>query len=92
MSKSENFTVRLDADLKRRMKDRPEINWSHLIREHVRAVLDDLDRLDRLASDSQLTHSTIEELAAAIDAGAAERSAADLAGDGEPEAEPTADG
>lgn len=92
MSKTENFTVRLGGDLKRRMKDRPEINWSHLIREHVRAVLDDLDRLDRLADDSQLTHSTIEELAAAIDAAAAERAAADLAGDGEPEAEPTADG
>ena len=79
MSKAENFTVRMDEGLKQRMKDHPEINWSHVIREHVRSVLDDIEQMDQLASDSQLTEEDVEELAAMIDAGAAERTQGDLA-------------
>lgn len=73
MSKAENFTVRMDADLKQRMKAHPEINWSHVIREHVRSMLDDVERMDQLASESDLTKADVEELAAMIDAAAAER-------------------
>jgi hypothetical protein len=80
MSKAENFTVRMDDELKQRMKEHPEINWSHVIREHVRSVIDDLERMDQLASDSQLTEADIEDLAAMIDAAAAERAQEDLAG------------
>jgi len=79
MSRSENFTVRMDEELKRRMKDHPEINWSHVIREHVRSVLDDIERMDRLASGSGLTEDDVEALASVIDAAAADSLRADLA-------------
>lgn len=79
VSKPENFTVRMDEELKRRMKDHPEINWSHVIREHVRSVLDDVERMDRLASGSDLTEEDVEALSAVIDAAAAERLRDDLA-------------
>lgn len=77
MSKAENFTVRMDDDLKRRMKEHPEINWSHVIREHIRGVLDDLERMDELAAESHLSEADIEDLAAMIDAAAAERAQTD---------------
>lgn len=77
MSKVENFTVRMDDDLKRRMKEHPEINWSHVIREHIRGVLDDLERMDELAAESHLSEADIEDLAAMIDAAAAERAQTD---------------
>lgn len=78
MDKAENFTVRMGTDLKQRMKAHPEINWSHVIREHVRSMLDDIERLDQLASDSQLTQADIEELAQSIDEAAAERARRDV--------------
>lgn len=78
MSKAENFTVRMDGELKRRMKDHPEINWSHVIREHVRSMLEDLERMDELTAESRLTEADVEELAAMIDAAAAERARADM--------------
>lgn len=88
MSKAENFTVRMDEDLKKRMKDHPEINWSHVIREHVRSILDDVERMDRLATGSRLTEEDVGELAATIDAAAAERAREDLAA-GDPEGDPS---
>lgn len=81
MSKAENFTLRIDADLKRRMKAHPEINWSHVIREHIRSVLDDIERMDQLAAESELTEADVDDLAAMITAAAAERAQEDLAGD-----------
>lgn len=81
MSKQENFTVRMGEKLKRRMKDHPEINWSHVIREHVRTMLDDLERLDGLAADSRLTEEEAEELGAMITAAATDRARPDMAAD-----------
>lgn len=78
MSKAENFTVRMGDGLKGRMKDHPEINWSHVIREHVRSMLDDIERMDHLASESQLSEESVEELATMIDAAAAERVQKDI--------------
>jgi Arc/MetJ-type ribon-helix-helix transcriptional regulator len=78
MSKAENFTVRMGEDLKRRMKEYPEINWSHVIREHVQSMLEDIEHMNELAADSHLSEEDVEELAAMIDAGAAERAREDL--------------
>lgn len=78
MSKAENFTVRLDGELKQRMKAHPEINWSHVIREHIRSMLDDIERLNELAAESELTDTDVEEVAAAIDAAAVDRARDDL--------------
>lgn len=81
MSKAENFTLRIDADLKQRIKAHPEINWSHVIREHIRSVLGDIERMDQLAAESELTEADVDDLAAMITAAAAERAQEDLAGD-----------
>jgi hypothetical protein len=78
MSKAENFTVRMGEDLKQRMKDHPEINWSHVIREHVHSMLDDIERMNELTANSQLTDNDIDELADMINTAAAERAQADL--------------
>lgn len=78
MSKAENFTVRMNEDLKERMKDHPEINWSHVVREHVRSMLDDVERMNQLASESQLDEVNVEELATMIDTAAAERAQEDI--------------
>lgn len=84
MTKQENFTVRMGAELKQRMKDHPEINWSHVIREHVRSMLDDLEELDELVAGSRLTEEDVEELGAMIDAAASDRVELDMsAEDGE---------
>jgi multidrug resistance efflux pump len=77
MSKAENFTVRMSEDLKQRMKDHPEINWSHVIREHVQSMLDDVERMNELATDSQLSEEDIAELTDMINAAAAERAQED---------------
>lgn len=79
MSKAENFTIRVDEELKDRMKAHPEINWSHVIREHVRGVLEDLERMDELATESTLSEADVEEIAAMIDKAAAERAERNLA-------------
>lgn len=78
MSKAENFTVRMGEDLKQRMKDHPEINWSHIIREHVQSMLDDVERMNELASDSQLSEGDIAELTDMINTAAVERAQEDL--------------
>ncbi|WP_273836923.1 hypothetical protein [Halococcus sp. PRR34] len=91
MSKAENFTVRMDEDLKERMKGHPEINWSHVVREHVRSMLDDVERMNQLASESQLDEESVDELATMINAAAAERAQEDLE-TGESDAETSHDG
>jgi hypothetical protein len=79
MSKAENFTVRMGEDLKERMKAHQEINWSHVIRENVRSMLDDLERTNALAEGSQLTEDDVEELANQISKAASERARDDAA-------------
>jgi multidrug resistance efflux pump len=68
----------MDEDLKERMKDHPEINWSHVVREHVRSMLEDVERMNQLASENQLDEETVDELATMIDAAAAEQAQEDL--------------
>lgn len=81
MNKQENFTVRMGKELKQRMKDHPEINWSHVIRENVRSMLDDLEELDQLVAGSRLTENDVEEIGAVIDAAATDRAQGDIASD-----------
>lgn len=68
--------MRMGEDLKQRMKNHPEINWSHIIREHIHSMLDDIERTDQLAASS-LTDEEVDELAAMIDEAAAERAQED---------------
>lgn len=60
------------------MNAHPEINWSHVIREHVRLTLDDIEQMNELAARSELTDTDVAALAAAIDAAAVDRARDDV--------------
>lgn len=66
-------TVNVDDDLKDRMEDHPEINWSEVARGAFEEKIDDLELMDRLASGSGLTEEDVEELAGRIDSNVAQR-------------------
>lgn len=66
-------TVNVDEDLKEQMEDHPEINWSEVARSAFEAKVDDLELMERLSSDSQLTDDDVDELAEMIDSNVAER-------------------
>lgn len=66
-------TVNVDDDLKNRMEDHPEINWSEVARSAFEEKMDDLEMMKRLSSDSELTQKDVEELSELIDGNVAER-------------------
>jgi len=66
-------TVNVDADLKDRMEEHPEINWSEVARSAFEEKIDDLEMMQRLSSDSELTEDDVDELAELIDSNVAER-------------------
>lgn len=66
-------TVNVDEELKSRMEQRPEINWSEVARNAFEEKVDDLEMMDRLSSGSELTEEDVEELAEIIDSNVAHR-------------------
>lgn len=71
-----NVTVSVDNDLKARMDDHPEINWSQVARDAFEEKLVDLETIEKLkdfelmdeiASKSELTDDDVEEIAERID-------------------------
>jgi hypothetical protein len=66
-------TVNVDDDLKDRMEEHPEINWSEVARSAFEEKIDDLEMMQRLSSDSELTEDDVDELAELIDSNVAER-------------------
>lgn len=66
-------TVSVDDSLKDRMGNHPEINWSQVARGAIKEKLADLELMDRLSSENELTEADIDELAALIDRNVAER-------------------
>lgn len=66
-------TVNVDEDLKAQMESHSEINWSEVARNAFAEKVDDLEMMDRLSSDSELTEEDVEELAELIDGNVAER-------------------
>jgi hypothetical protein len=69
-------TVSVDENLKHRMEDHPEINWSEVARQSFQQKLSELGKLDlmnELLEDSQLTDDDVDELAALVNDGALER-------------------
>jgi len=67
------ITVNVDDDLKERMEDHPEINWSEVTRQAIREKVEVLDVMDELTSDSGLTEGDVREIADRIDASGRER-------------------
>lgn len=66
-------TVNVDEELKARMDEHAEINWSHVARTAFEEKVSDLELLDHLSADSKLTESDIDELAELIDRNVADR-------------------
>lgn len=71
-----NVTVSVDDDLKARMDDHPEINWSQVARDAFEEKLVDLETIEKLkdfelmdeiASKSELTGDDVEAIAERID-------------------------
>jgi len=68
-----NVTVSVDDDLKEKMSQHPEINWSEVARQAFKNKLDDLELMEQIASKSQLTEEDVEELSEKIDREAADQ-------------------
>ena len=71
-----NVTVTVNDDLKARMNDHPEINWSQVARDAFEEKLVDLETIEKLkdfelmdeiASKSELTDDDVEAIAERID-------------------------
>ena len=68
-----SITVNVDDDLKERMEEHPEINWSEVTRQAIRQKIEALEVLDEITSESDLTESDVEEIAEKIDESGRER-------------------
>ena len=63
-----SITVNVDDDLKARMEEHPEINWSEVTRQAIRQKIEALEVMDELTSESELTESDVQEIAEKINA------------------------
>lgn len=66
-------TVNVDEELKEQMEGHPAINWSEVARNAFEEKLTDLEMMEQLTSDSELTEEDVEELAELIDTNVAQR-------------------
>lgn len=68
-----SITVNVDDTLKERMEKHPEINWSEVTRQAIQKKIEQLELLDELTADSELTGDDVDELAAKINESARRR-------------------
>ena len=61
-----SITVNVDDDLKDRMDEHPEINWSEVTRQAIQDKIETLEVMDELTSESELTESDVQEIAQKI--------------------------
>ncbi|MBX0297669.1 hypothetical protein [Haloarcula nitratireducens] len=61
-----SITVNVDDDLKARMENHPEINWSEVTRQTIQEKIEALEVMDELAGQSELTENDVQELAEKI--------------------------
>jgi predicted transcriptional regulator len=60
------ITVNVDDDLKERMENHPEINWSEVTRQAIQEKVETLEVMDELTSQSDLTEGDVHEIAQKI--------------------------
>lgn len=58
-----SITVNVDDDLKERMENHPEINWSEVTRQAIQEKVETLEVMDELTSESELTESDVQDIA-----------------------------
>ncbi len=68
-----SITVNVDDDLKDRMENHPEINWSEVTRQAIQEKIETLEVMDELTSQSNLTESDVTEIADRINKSGRER-------------------
>lgn len=56
-----NMTLAIPADLKTRMDQFKEINWSEVARQAIRQKAELLERMDQMLSNSKVDETTIEK-------------------------------
>ena len=61
-----SITVNVDSDLKDRMDEHPEINWSEVTRQAIEEKVETLEVMDELTGKSELTETDVEEIAEKI--------------------------
>ena len=74
------ITVNVDDDLRERMENHPEINWSEVTRQAIHEKIEALEVMDELTKRSELTESDVEEIAAKINLRGRERIREDASG------------
>lgn len=67
------ITVNVDDDLKERMEEHPEINWSEVTRQAIQEKITKLELMDELTADSDFTNQDVDELADKINKSARQR-------------------
>ncbi|PSQ37476.1 hypothetical protein BRD05_00540 [Halobacteriales archaeon QS_9_70_65] len=73
-----SITVNVNDDLKGRMEEHPEINWSEVTRQAIRKKVKTLEVMDELTSSSGLTERDVAEIADRINGSARERIEGDV--------------
>jgi len=68
-----SITVNVDDDLKARMENHPEINWSEVTRQAIQEKIEVLEVMDELTTESELTESDVQAIAAKINENGRER-------------------
>ena len=68
-----SITVNVDDDLKHRMEQHPEINWSEVTRQAIQEKIETLEMMAELTSGSQLTESDVAEIADKVNESARNR-------------------
>jgi len=61
-----SITVNVDDDLKERMENHPEINWSEVTRQAILEKIETLEVMAELAGESELTESDVQDIARRI--------------------------
>ena len=67
------ITVNVDDELKERMENHPEINWSEVTRQAISEKIKKLELMDELTVDSELGDEDVDEIAAKINSSARQR-------------------
>ena len=60
------ITVNVDDDLKERMENHPEINWSEVTRQAIQEKVETLEVMNELTSGSELTETDVQDIAKKI--------------------------
>lgn len=68
-----NVTLTVPTDLKKRMDEFPEINWSEIARQAINQRIQELTLLRSITAKSKLTEENVEEIGKKIKMAIAEK-------------------